>query len=120
MGIETDDVIKELYKFLLQKYQEGLELSMRGSECIFDSVNLLHYHLQRIILKRGRSYVDSPKWLKNKKATINPPKNDNKCFQYTLTFALNYQNIKSHPERVSNLKPFINQYDWKKIDFPSP
>ena len=120
MGSETDDIIKELYKLLLQKYQEGLEESMRGSECIFDSVNLLYYHLQRIILKRGRSYVDSPKWLKNKKATINPPKHDNKCFQYTLTFALNYQNIKSHPERVSNLKPFINQYAWKKIDFPSP
>ena len=81
---------------------------MRGSEFIFDSINLLYYHLQRISLKRGGSYLDSPKRLKNKKATINLETNDNDCFQYALTGALNYQNVKSHPERVSNLKPFIN------------
>ena len=40
------------------------------------------------------------------------------CFQYSLTVALNYQNIKNHPERVSKIKPFIDQYNWKKIDFP--
>ena len=57
--------------------------------------------------------------MKNKKATINPKNNDNNCFQYALTVALNYQNIKSHPERISNLEPFINKYDWKGIDSPS-
>ena len=60
MGSETDDIIKELFKSLLQKYQKGLEESMRESEFIFDSVNLLYDHLQRISLKRGGSYVDSP------------------------------------------------------------
>ena len=54
-----------------------------------------------------------------KKATINPKNNDNNCFQYALTVALNYQNIKKTPQRISNLKPFINQYDWKEIDFPA-
>ena len=39
---------------------------MRGSEFIFESVNLLYYRLQRISLKRGGSYLDFPKWLKNK------------------------------------------------------
>ena len=48
---------------------------------------------------------------KNNKVTINPKNNDNNCFQYVLAAALNYLNIKSHPERVSNLKPFIDQYD---------
>ena len=65
---------------------------MKGSEFIFDSVNLLHYHLQKTSLKRtGSSYIDSPKWLKNKKATINPKNNDNNCFQYALTVALNHK-----------------------------
>ena len=67
MGSETNDVIKELFKSLLQKYQEGLQESVRVSEFIFDGVNLLYYHLQKISLKRGRSYVYSLKWLKNKK-----------------------------------------------------
>ena len=36
-----------------------------------------------------------------------------------LTAALTYQNLKSHPERISNLKHFIDEYNWKEIDFPS-
>ena len=36
IGSETDDIIYELYESLLQKYQEGLEESMRGSKFIFD------------------------------------------------------------------------------------
>ena len=24
-----------------------------------------------------------------------------------------------HPERISKIKPFIDQYNWKEIDFPS-
>ena len=119
MGNKRDDIIKELFKSLLQKYQEGLKESMRGSEFIFDSVNLLYYHLQRISFKRGGSYVDSQKWLKNKQATINPKNNDNNCFQYALTVALNYQNIKKDLQKISKFKPFIDQYNWKEIDFPS-
>ena len=34
--------------------------------------------------------------------------------------ALNHKEIKSHPERISNLKPFINQYNWKEMNFPAP
>ena len=68
MGSETNNIIEELCESLLQKYQEGLEESMRGSEFIFDSVDLLYYNLQRISLNRkGSSYIDSPKLLKIKK-----------------------------------------------------
>ena len=44
---------------------------MSGNEFVFDSIDLLHYNLHKISLNRGGSYIDSPKWLKNKKATIN-------------------------------------------------
>ena len=91
MGSEADDIIDKLFESLLQKYQEGLEESMKGSEFIFDSFDLQHYHLQKRSLKRiGSSHIDSPKWLKNKKETINSKNNDNNCFQYALTAALNY------------------------------
>ena len=65
MGSETDEIIKELFKYVLQRYQEGLEESMRGSEFIFDSVDALYYDLNKISLSRGRLYIDSPKWVKN-------------------------------------------------------
>ena len=68
---------------------------MRGSGFVFHCVNELYYKLRKIDLNRGRSYIDSPKWLKNKKVTINPKNmNDDRCFQYALTVALNYEEIK--------------------------
>ena len=27
--------------------------------------------------------------------------------------------INNHPERISKIKPFIEEYNWKDIDFPS-
>ena len=79
----------------------------------FSSVNLLYYKLHKISLNRGGSYIDSPKLLKNKKPTINPKNSDDKCFQYALTAPLNYQNVKNNPERISKIKLFIDQYNWK-------
>ena len=51
------------------------------------------------------------------KKTIKPENNDRKCFQYAIYSALIYKQIKSHPKRISEIKIFINQYDWKKKDF---
>ena len=112
--IKTNKIIKKLFNSFLQKYQEGLEESMKGSEFIFDSVDLLHYKLQQISLNRGGSYIPSPKWLKNKKAKINPKNKDDKCFKHAVAVALNHEQLKSHPDRISrisNIEPFIDQYN---------
>ena len=45
MGIETNEIIEKLFEFLVEIYQEGLEDSMKGSEFVFDSVNLLDHKL---------------------------------------------------------------------------
>ena len=74
IGNEIDEITEELLESFLQKYQEGLKRSKRGSEFVFDSVDLLYYKLHKISLNRGGSYTDSSKWLKNKKAT-NPKNN---------------------------------------------
>ena len=62
---------------------------MRGSEFEFEGVNFLYYDFNKTSINRGGSYIDSPKWLKDKKSTINPKNNDDKCFQYAVTLALN-------------------------------
>ena len=64
--------------------------------------------------------IDPPTWIKHKKVTINTKNTkDNNCFQYATTAALNYQNIIYHPERISKLEPFINNYNWDNTDFPA-
>ena len=119
-GIETNDAINELFNSFRRRFQEGSETTMKGSSFIFERIDLLEYNLHKISLNRGSSYIDSPTWIKNKGLTINPRNTKNHmCFQYAITAALNHQNIDHHSERLSNLKSFINNYNWKDIEFPS-
>ena len=83
---------------------------MRGSDFVFDSVQLLYYKCHKINFKHGSLYIDYPDWIKKKRKTVNP-KNGVICFQYDATVALNYEEIESHLERVSNIRPFINNYN---------
>ena len=108
MGNEADDIVKKLFESFEKRYQEGLETKMKGSQFVFESVDLLYHSLHRISLNRGESYIDSPEWLKNKKATINPKNIDNECLKHAIIAALNHEKIKNQPERISNLKPFID------------
>ena len=86
MSSETDEIVKELFKYLLQRYQEGLEEWMRGSEFDGDSVDLLYYHLQIISLKKRWIIYRFSQRIKNKKAAINSKtKKDDKRLQYALT-----------------------------------
>ena len=118
IGDDNDDIIEELFKSFIQKYEENLQNKMRGSDFEFDGVNFLYYDFNETSLNRGGSYIDSPKWLKDKKSTINLKNNDDKCFQYAVTLALYLDKINRDPQRISKIKPFINQYNWKDIDFP--
>ena len=84
---------------------------MKGSSYIFERKDLLEYHLHKISLNKGSSYIRSAEWIKNKGVTMNLKNKDNTCFQYAITAALNYQNIDCHPERISKINPFINNYN---------
>ena len=93
---------------------------MRGSDFIFDSVQLMCYKCHKVNFKRRGLYIDSPDWIKIKKATINSNNDDDKCFQYTATVvALNYEEIKCSLERASNIKPFLNKHNWEGINYQS-
>ena len=117
-GSDTDEIIKELFKSLLQRYQENLQEKMKGSDFAFDGVNYLYYDLNKISINKGGSYIDSPKWLKVKKSTINIKNNDYKCFQYAVTLALNLDKINKNSQKISKIKPFIENIIGK-TDFPS-
>ena len=79
----------------------------------------MYYKRHKVSFMRCGSNIDCLDWVKKKKATINLKNRDNKCFQYTATVALYYEEIESHPERVSSIKPFINEYNWKETHYLS-
>ena len=64
IGKDNDDIIEELFKSFIQKYEENLQNKMRGSDFEFDGVSFLYYDFNEISLNRGGSYTDSPKWLR--------------------------------------------------------
>ena len=72
IGCETGDIIKKRFKSFMKNYQKNLEEKVKDSNFVFESVDLLYYSFHKTTLKRGRSYIKSPKWLRNKEATINP------------------------------------------------
>ena len=59
---------------------------------------------------KSKLELRSFEWARSKKESIT---NEDNCFQNALNDSLDYQNIKTQPERISKLKPYINQYNWK-------
>ena len=106
---EADEFIKELFDSLKNRYQNNLE-SMTVSDFVFDYVQLLYYKCHKINPNRGGSYKDSPDWIKNKNATINPiNKKDNICFQFAVKVMLNHEQTKKYSQGIRKIKPFVNK-----------
>ena len=78
-GSDINDIIKEIFRSFLGNYQEELKI-IKGSDFVFESVEVMDYIRHRVRLRRGESYVKSPEWSANKKATIKPKnKNHDEC-----------------------------------------
>ena len=63
---------------------------------------------------KNLSQLNSLGWLRGKKVTIIRGDHD---LEDALDNALHYQNIETHPEIISKLKPYINKYNWEGIGF---
>ena len=59
-GNETDDIIKGLLNSFLNNYQKEEIILRNGSGFVFESVDLLSYHVHKTSLKRGKSYIKAP------------------------------------------------------------
>ena len=60
LGNEIDGIIEELFKSFLNNYQDEEIVLRKGSDSMFESVDLLSYSVHKISLKRGKSYIKSP------------------------------------------------------------
>ena len=90
----TIDIVNQLLASLYQKYQEDLGLSHASNSFTYKSVEECNIHFNKIDLRRGATYIESPKWVKNKKATTNPKNtNDVYCFMYAATIALYHDQV---------------------------
>ena len=118
-GKNTYDIIREIFSSFLHNYQEGLK-KIKGSDFVFESVDLLDYKLHRVRLRKGGSYIKSPDWLLHKGATVNPKnENDDERLRWSIISALNYNEItKKEFENLSKkIKHEDNNFSSHKRDW---
>ena len=65
---DANEVVNKPFKSLRSKYQDNLETSMKGSEFIFDSIQLIYYKCHKVNFKCGGSYIVSQKQKSNNKS----------------------------------------------------
>ena len=94
----ANEILGQLLTSLYEKYQDDLKLSQESSSFVYESVEECNIHFNKIDLRRGASFIDTPDWLKPKKATINPQnKNYVYCFMYAVTIALYRSELGKNP-----------------------
>ena len=90
-----------------------------SSRFIFSEVLFVDINFHHLNLTRGSSYLPLPDWVSRKGGVINPQNlNDKECFKWAVIAGLHYSDIRSHPERISNLRRFEYDYDWDGLEFP--
>ena len=118
-GDNTEKFIKVMYDSVLKNFEQK-ENSLRGSNVVFSGIDLTLVQFVKLKLKRGGSYIPTPEWISVKKSIINPKNSkDECCFAYSIVASIHNEEIYNHPERISKLTPFVNNYYWTDMNFPS-
>ena len=92
--------------------------TLLNSRFVFDEVLYLDVSFHPLNLTRGSSYLPLPDFIAKRKAVINPQNGDEQGFRWAIIAVDKWMDIDSHPERVSNLKEFADNYDWSGLEFP--
>ena len=92
--------------------------ALLNSRFVFNEALYIDVNFHQLNLTRGSSYLPLPDYIANRKVVINPRNDDEECFKWLVIAADRWMDISSHPERVSNLKEFADNYDWSGLEFP--
>ena len=116
---DTSNIMDELLQSLSKYYHEKLMIARADSSYIFHSVNELNIHFHTIDLKRTGTYIESPMWLVDKKATVNPKNTkDNYCFAYAAIKAIYHKELGDHLYRISSkLIEYTDKLNFNGINF---
>ena len=112
---EASDLIQRILAYVKAQAENP---KFPGGGLTLDKIMHLSKSFHKLALIRGSSYTELSKWIKSEKAVINPQNKDEGCFKWAVIVALHHEEIKHHPERISLLRPYENQYNWKRLEFP--
>ena len=109
--------VKIILKDMIYEVLIGLANYLeKGSGWYFKEIIKLEIYLADYKPMKGESYIKLPEFIKNKNAILNIENKDDKCFLWCI---LRYLHPKiNHGERISDLKKYENDLNFKKIKFP--
>ena len=88
--------------------------ALANSRFVFDRIIFLDINFRKLKLTRSSSFLPLPDWITSKKAVINLKNGEGKeCFKWAALAALHHENTDSYPERISKLRRFESNYDWR-------
>ena len=96
-------------------YQQIRNPALRDSKFVFDGVIHMDIDFHRLNLTRSSSYMPLPDWLAKKGTIINPKNSDMECFKWAVIAAMKWRDTDNHPERISKLRRYEDDFDWTKV-----
>ena len=109
---ETYEEMKEKMLESLAKYQK------EGSGWQLYSIKGLDVSVVRFNPLDGSGYSKLPPLISNKNSIVNMKNDDDQCFKWAVTRALNP--VDNHPERITKeLKKQAEEINWEGITFPT-
>ena len=112
-GSEMDQIVDGMIANMKFQIENPVLLNSRF---VFDEFLYLDIDFHQLNLTRGSSYLPLPDWLARKKAIVNPHNDDEECFKWSV-IATENAGMKD-PQCVSNLRKFMDNYDWSGLEFP--
>ena len=110
--------IKQSSSLMLAMKTQIEDPALANSRFRFNEVLFMDINFYWLNLTQGSSYLPLPDWVSRKGGVINPGnESDEECFKWAVIAALRHEEIRSHPERISNLTRFENNYDWGGLEF---
>ena len=113
-GSEMDQIVDRMIANMTFQIENP---ALLNSRFVFDEFLYLDANFHQLNLMRGSSYLPLPDWLAKKKAIVSPHNDDEECFKWSVIAAENVG--MKDPQRVSNLRKFMDNYDWSGLEFPA-
>ena len=113
---DMDEIVSAMIEHMYQQIENP---ALRDSKFVFNGVIHMDIDFQRLNLTRGSSYLPLPEWLAKKGTIINPKNSDMECFKWAVIAAMKWKDIGDHPERISELRRYEDDFDWDGMKFPA-
>ena len=113
---DMDEIVSEMITHMAQQIQNP---ALKDSKFVFDDIIRMNIDFHRLNLTRGSSYIPLPDWLAKKGAILNPKNSDMECFKWAVIADMKWREIGDHPERISKLRRYEDDFDWDGMKFPA-